>query len=376
MRIAILSSNLFSTPADPEKLPPGHAAASETIMAQISEGMVARGHEVTLFASGDSQTSASLVSVRKTASILDPLIGFENHQEFEHLLISRCYQMAKTGCFDLIHSVFDTRSAYYAGLVQTPTVVTLHSPLEGTRKMILSEIPKTQWYVSISNAQRKGLPDLRYVANIYHGLDLTQFSFGEGKKENMLIVGRIHPKKGILEAALVARKIKKPLWILGSHANNKEPYWQKLSSLIDQKTVFSVGMISKKEVADYYRQAKLFLFPLQWEEPFGLVMIEAMACGTPVVAFARGSVPEIVVDGETGYIVNSSETDKRGDWIIKKTGLEGIKEAVEKIYALPQDQYQAMRRACRIRVEKFFTVERMVSEYEAVYKKILQESRG
>ena len=128
---------------------------------------------------------------------------------------------------------------------------------------------------------------------------------------------------------------------------------------------------AREEIVSLMQKAKAFLMTINWEEPFGLVMIEAMACGTPVVAFARGSVPEIVKDGETGFIINPSDDDVRGDWIIKKTGFEGLCEAVNKLYSLSQEEYKQMRLACRKRVEERFTIEKMVEEYEKVYQDVL-----
>ncbi len=123
----------------------------------------------------------------------------------------------------------------------------------------------------------------------------------------------------------------------------------------------------------FYKKAKCFLYPLMWDEPFGYIFLESMACGTPVVAFARGSVPEVVKDGETGFIVNSSPEDIRGNFVIKKTGIDGLCEAVERIYAMPEEEYRQMRGNCRGHVERNFTVERMVDEYEKVYEKILSK---
>jgi glycosyltransferase involved in cell wall biosynthesis len=122
---------------------------------------------------------------------------------------------------------------------------------------------------------------------------------------------------------------------------------------------------------ELYQNAKAFLFPIQWEEPFGLVLTEAMACGTPVIAFARGAIPEIVADGVTGFVVNPSEEDKRGDFIIKKTGIEGLVEAIQRLNSLPQEEYIKMRQASRKRVEDNFTIEKTVEGYENEYKKIL-----
>lgn len=130
----------------------------------------------------------------------------------------------------------------------------------------------------------------------------------------------------------------------------------------------------RAEISTFYQRSKLFLFPLSWEEPFGLVLAESMACGTPVIAYARGSVPEIIKDGKTGFIINSSNDDSRGNYIIKKTGIEGLCEAVKKIYAMPETDFLTMRRECRTSVEERFTAEHMAQEYMELYKRLLAKS--
>lgn len=372
MRIAVLSSNFIRLPPEPGFVPPGSSGAPEYIMHLICEELVKRKHQVTLFASGDSKTAARLISVSDKASSMDANIGERHHMEYEHLLISTCYRMAQDGEFDLIHSLFDMRSAYYADLVNIPTVSTLHSPLTGVRKGILSKIPNTQFYVSISNAQRKALPQLNYIDTIYHGIEITKYPFSDSDGGYMIFVGRIAPEKGTDIAVELALKCKQKLYIFGECTIKDKNFWnESILPYVDNVNIFHAGFVDKQRLTKYYQKAKLFIFPVIWEEPFGLVMIEAMVTGTPVVAYASGSVPEIVVDGVTGFIVNPSETDIRGDFNIKKTGTEGLKEAIEKIYSMSDIEYRKMRKACREHVEKNFTIEKMVSGYEEVYQKLL-----
>lgn len=374
MKIAILASNFIRLPPQPNFVPKGFSGAPEKIMYQITEELVKRNHEVTLFASEDSQTSAKLLSVTPKSTSIDPAIGIGPHVKYEELLISACYKMS--GEFDIIHSIFDTKSAPYSQSSQTPTLSTLHNPLTPQRIEILSRFKNTQSYVSISNAQRKPLPDLNYVATIYHGIELEDYPFSpEGSGEYMLNVGRVVEEKGLAEAIIVAKKLNRKLYSLGTPVE-KQNYWiNKIQPNIDNKLIFNKGFLDKKTLQDYYKNAKLFILPIAWEEPFGLVMIESMASGAPVVAFSRGSVPEIIKDGETGFIVNSSPDDIRGDWIVKKTGIEGLCEAVERIYSMPENDYKQMRKDCRAHVEKNFTVERMVDEYEKVYEQILSKNK-
>ena len=373
MKIAILASNFIRLPPEPQFVPKGYSGAPEKIMWLITENLIKKGHEVTLFASGDSKTNAKLISVTEKSTSLFLLEKTEKRIDYENFLISKCYEMARKGQFDIIHSIFDVRSAFYAKFVSTPTVSTLHSPLTGHKKTILENFKKDQYYVSISNAQRKPIPDLNYIATIYHGIDLknNNFTFNSKGGNYMLFVGRLVPEKGIKQIISIAKKFQKKTYLLGTGLEESDFWNIDVKLNIDNKLIYQIGFLPQEELTKYYQNSKLFLFPIQWEEPFGLVMIESMACGTPIVAFARGSVPEVIKDGETGFIVNPSDDDIRGDFIIKKTGIEGLCDAVEKIYSMPEDQYRKMRRACREHVEKNFTVEKMVDAYEKVYEEIL-----
>jgi glycosyltransferase involved in cell wall biosynthesis len=369
MRIAVLASNFIRLPPEPLYVPKGRSGASEYIMYVITETLVRRGHGVTLFASGDSSTSARLVSVTPSGTVLDPHIGPDKHIDYEYLLISRCYEMANSGAFDIIHSIFDVRSAVFAQFSHVPTVSTLHSPLVGTHKDILSKIPHTQWYVSVSDAQRIPLPNLRYAGTVYHGIDVGAFPQGDGAGNYLMLAGRMLESKGIDIGVKAALKAKKPLYLLGEPREG-DPYWtEKIAGYIDGVRVKHEGFIEKEKLVAFYANASAFLFPIQWEEPFGLVMIEAMACGTPVIAYNRGSVPEIVKDGVTGFIIDPDNADRpgKGTWSIKKQGIDGLVEAVGRIGEID-------RRACRRHVEEHFTVEKMVEGYERVYEKVLSTS--
>ena len=377
MRIAILASNFIRLPPEPKYVPFGFSGAPEKIMHTITEKLVEKGHDVFLFASGDSLTSAHLISTTKISTSLDSSIGIGPHIEFERLLISKCYQMVKTNKFDIIHSIFDTRSAFYAPLVDIPTVSTLHSPMDKVKNQILSEIKKNLYLISISNSQRKLYPNLNYCATIYHGLDLksNEFELGEGIGNYMIFVGRLVEDKGIETIISLSKKLQKQVYLLGTNVKNSNFWNDIIKPNIDDNFIHHFGFLEKDKLRIHYKNARLFLFPIKWEEPFGLVMIEARACGTPVVAFARGSVPEIVVDGETGFIVNPSGEDIRGDWIIKKTGIEGLEEAINRIYSMPTEDYKKMRLKCRAHVEKNFTVERMVSDYEKTYQEVIDKNK-
>ena len=351
LRIAVLASNFIRIPPRPKDIPPQCSGAPEMMISLITEGLAKRGHDVTLFASGDSKTKGKLISVTKRATGTDPNIGFtpsKPHVPYEYLLISKCYQMAKKGYFDIIHSHFDFPSAFFAPLVKTPTISTLHSPLLGTRKFILSFFKNTQYYISISNTQRKPLPDLNYAATIYHGLQLKKIPFSKSSENYLVATGRIHPSKGIKEAILVTKKINSKLILMGSHGD--DDYWKKeIQPQIDNKQIIYKGFLPQKEMFEIIKKARIYILPLQWEEPFGLTLTESMAAGTPVIAFDRGSAKEVIKDGKTGFLVKN---------------IEEMIKAIKKINKIKRED-------CRKWVEEKFTIERMVSDYEKIYYQIL-----
>lgn len=206
--------------------------------------------------------------------------------------------------------------------------------------------------------------------HIPHGIDTDKIPFIEDG-EKLLWFGRLDPamRKGAPEAITIANKLKKSINVF-THIEDEKYFDSAIKPILTPYTNFQTD----RPRSEYFKDAKLFVLPLQWEEPFGLTIVEAMASGTPVIAYARGAVPEIIRDGETGFIVNSSESDQRGNWTIKRTGEEGMFEAIEKIYSLPPERYQAMRHTCREYVKKNFSVEKMVDGYEKAYVTILKKT--
>ncbi len=354
LRIAMIASNVIRIPpTPPEKyVPPGWSGAPELIVHYITEELVQRGHAVTLFASGDSVTAAKLVAV--TAASTGLTIGAGPHKEYEDLLISRAYQLARQGSFDIMHSHFSTRTAHIAPLVSTPTLATLHSPLEGLDKEILSHYQQTQFYASISNNQRQGLPALNYAVTAYNGIDIQTIPYVSRKEKYLVFSGRILPIKGVAEAIEVAKKTDHQLLIFGSVDPASEYWVNQIKPQVDDDQIKYMGMIPRQELFTYLGKAKAFIFPLRWEEPFGLVTVEAMAAGTPTIAFKRGSLPEIIADGVTGFLVDD---------------LPQMVEAVSRLEQIDPA-------ACRLRVEQEFTVARMVDRYEEAYYRILNQRKA
>lgn len=350
LKIAVLASNVLRIPPTPPKkyVPPGWSGAPELIVHLLTEELVKRGHQVTLFASGDSKTSAKLISVTKKSTYL---MGKKDiHEYYEYVLISLAYQMAQKREFDIIHSHFDIKTAPYAPLVKTPTLSTLHSPIEGKTKDILNFYKNTQYYASISNSQRKSLPDLQYAVTAYNGIDLSNIPYSEKKESYLILAGRISKEKGVKEAIQAAKISKHRLYLFGS--NKQDDYWFKeIKPQIDGKQIIYHDIIPRSNLFKYIANAKAFIFPLQWEEPFGLTVVEALAAGTPVIAFPKGSLPEIITNNQTGFLVKS------------------VKEMAQAINKISRIKPQV----CRQWVNQNFTVQKMVDRYEEAYYKITKK---
>lgn len=267
------------------------------------------------------------------------------------------FARARKGVYDILHFHHPEAAQPFVKLYpDVPVVYTLHDPIEGIRKEIF-ELYRTpnQYCVSISNNQRRTAPDLPYAATVYNGIDVEQFNFGKEEHDDFLLfTGRIVPEKGVKEAIQVAQQTDMRLLIIGPLAKDSQEYFdQHIKPHLNEKILY-LGFIERDEIARYYQKAKAVLMPIQWEEPFGLTTIEAMACGTPVVVMRRGSMPEIVEDGRSGYIVDS---------------VAEMVEAVKKVHLLHSKD-------CRQHVLDNFTSELMVDGYEQVYKDIIKHSRA
>ncbi len=270
-------------------------------------------------------------------------------------------------------------------LIDKPVVTTLHTNADSPSMLVPYSLGSFDgsphhYFVRIANHQdnfiKKNDIKLNVVKTIYNGIDTTRNAplFTTSNAEGGLWIGRISEKhnKGIKEAMQSTHASHKKLSCFVT-IDDKEYYQKEVAPRCDGDITVSDAVISFEEKIAEYQKAAYFLYPIMWEEPFGLVLTEAMACGTPVIAFAKGAVPEIVRDGETGFIVNSSDDDIRGDFLIKKTGKEGLSEAMERISALSPQQYMTMRKNSRRLIEDNFTIEKMVDQYEALYQDILQK---
>ncbi len=371
MKIAVVSA-LY------ELLPPRMYGGIERVVYYIVEGLQKKGHDITVFAPNGSSVSAKLypiipASLREMAS------------SYSHDYLSAYYfdAMSKVADeirkekFDIVHNHSVRKFLPFVRFLSTPVLTTAHIPWnDETFKFLFEETSKlpNAYFSSLSLIQQKKLPNIRWIGNVYNGIDMTKTVFKETIDEtaSMIFISRASPEKGVDTAIEISKKLRRKLTLVTKVDSIDQSYFQKNIQPHVGETITHIGEIDEAQKYSLLSSSRLFLFPLRWEEAFGLVLTEAMACGTPVVAYAKGSIPEIVKDGETGFLVNPSDDDIRGDWVVKKTGEEGLKEAVEKIYTMPVDQYGLMRKACRERVEKNFTIEKMVEEYNTILHTIVK----
>jgi glycosyltransferase involved in cell wall biosynthesis len=331
-----------------ESVPPQLYGGTERIVSYLTEELVRQGHEVTLYASGDSRTAAELKACCARALRLHEN-GMIN-RDAPLVVMQEQALGAASGQYDVIHSHLDFLSFPMSRRAHAPVVTTLHGRLD------LPEVqPVFQEYaempvVSISDAQRKPLPGANWAATVHHGIPKDLYSLHDRPGSYLAFLGRISPEKCPDHAIEIAKRVGMPLRIAAKVDPADQAYFrQKVEKLLDHPLIEYVGEINDAEKNDFLGEAAALLCPYDWPEPFGLVLIEAMACGTPVLAYRRGSIPEVIDHGVTGYICDN------------------IGDMAKAIAALPFID----RTRCRDIFEKRFTVERMVKDYLAVYESLV-----
>jgi glycosyltransferase involved in cell wall biosynthesis len=329
-----------------ERVPPKFYGGTERVVSWLTEELVALGHEVTLFASADSKTSARLVPAWPTATRLsrprpDPLTPIANLLEAVAAQANRC---------DVIHCHIDWVHLPLVRRLGVPFVTTTHGRLDLPHlKHVARAFPDAP-FVSISNNQREPLPGLNWVATVYHGQPPETCTPAHGSAGYLAFLGRISPEKGPEAAIRLAGAAGLPLRIAAKVPRDGNEYFSKrIKPLMDGNRAEFIGEVNDEDKAEFLRKAVALIFPIDWPEPFGLVMIEAMACGTPVVAFRRGSVPEIIEDGVSGFVVENEE------------------EALAALRRVPGLD----RRAVRAAFERRFTARRMAEDYVRVYEQLV-----
>jgi glycosyltransferase involved in cell wall biosynthesis len=336
MKIAVLAPVAWRTP-------PRHYGPWEQVASNITEGLVANGIDVTLFATSDSITNAKL----------DAVIG-QGYEEdrTQDAKVAECLHISnlseKASKFDLIHNHFDFLPLTYSGLVKTPIVTTIHGFSSPRIIPVYQKYNQRSSYVSISNSDRS--PLLSYAATIYNGIQTEDFEFKSGPGDYLLYFGRIHPDKGTAGAIEIAAKTKRKLLIAGI-IQDTAYFEEQVGPFLNEQIVY-LGEAGPEKRNDLMRNALALLHPINFDEPFGLSVAEAMLCGTPVIAFNRGSMPELILHGKTGFLVN------------------GVDEAAETV----ADITRLDRSDCRRWSMEQFSQEKMVNEYIKLYRSVLAKA--
>lgn len=377
MKIGFLLPTLFASQSFfPDRIFAPVSLAHDTI-----NGLVAKGHDVYVFSTPDFVTDGKLIGgdveayrkkleYHKLQRVGERERDIRNDEvwkrSFELSTTSQAYAVAQKEKLDVIHSYHDFLFTphYFEELTGISTVYTLHDPLPSEGSFEYHEMHKFAHhrYVSISNSQRQSQLKLNFVDTVYHGVRLSEFPYSEKQLGYLLFMGRLTREKGLHTAIQVALKTKHPLEIgtnFPLEFTGDSYFEEEIKPYLDDPLIHEPGMAHGDKKMLLYKDARALIFPIEWEEPFGMVMIEAMACGTPVIAYGRGSVPEIVSDGKTGFVVSPER------------GVDGLVEAVDRIYTMSEQEYQLLRYNCRKHVEEKFTVERMVEGYEKVYKYVV-----
>jgi glycosyltransferase involved in cell wall biosynthesis len=338
-------------------IPPKKYGGIERIVYYLVEELKKLGHDVTLFSTGNSRVSAKILWWRKRGLAEDKIPWSDYFLEFEHLAFS----FSNLKNFDIVHCHTGPKTFFFLNFIKIPAIFTFHNPIKIEMKTPLFEVAKRYKEkinaVFLSKAHRK-FCNFSFKRNfvVYNGVDLDLFKFSKKPKDYFLWVGRVEPYKGIENAIYVAKKTKIKLLLVGKVDPERKIYFEeKIKPNLNEKIQY-LGEVSQKKLVKIYQGAIATLYPIEWEEPFGLIMAESMACGTPVIAFDFGSTKEVIKNGKTGFVVPFLKG--------RKKNFNGLIEAIERIGEIKRED-------CREWVEKKFSIEKMVKNYEKIYYQIL-----
>ena len=332
----------------------GVPARTELVAYNLTEQLVKMGHDVTLLASGDSRTSAKLEFVfKRSLRSIPELDDMKIRDAYKFMGIGKVATYLKENKFDIVHNHIGWRLLPFEKMFSCLTVTTLHGPLDVVYQQTVYGEYKNSNYISISMNQRKPMPELNFVANVYNGIEIDKFEQNYEPEDYFVFLGRMSPEKGPVQAIQVAKKagVKKLIMAAKVDLVDEKYFKKEVEPLIDDNQIKFIGEVDHEEKVKLLGKSKGLIAPIQWEEPFGLFFTEAMVCGAPVFAMRRGSVPEIVIDKKTGFICDS------------------VDEMAEKIKRVDEID----RKACFEHVKKNFSSKKMAKDYIKAYEKIINK---
>ncbi|PYJ91585.1 MAG: glycosyl transferase [Verrucomicrobia bacterium] len=333
-----------------ESVPPKYYGGTERVVSYLTEELVRQGHEVTLFASGDSVTKAHLVAACRRSLRMDKHCV----DRMAHHILMLEHMLQRAAEFDIVHFHTDYLHFPLSRREQITHVTTLHGRLDIPDLVPLHQEFRDMPVISISDGQREPLPWANWQATVYHGLPADMYQFRDEPGSYLAFLGRVSPEKRVDRAIEIAKQVRIPLKIAAKVDRVDTDYFETVvEPLLRHPFVEFVGEIGEGEKAEFLGNAYALLFPIDWPEPFGLVMIEAMACGTPVIAYRGGAVPEVMEEGHTGFIV------------------EGLEDAVEAVLRVPE----LSRKRCREVFDQRFTAARMAHDYVQVYERLINSKQ-
>jgi len=345
MKIAILA------PFE-ERVPPKKYGGTELIVSNLITELVRMGHDVTLFGTGDSEVPCKVEAIfpNPIRSIPPYDTDPKARESIKWVGIGKLVEKLQHESFDMVHNHIGWRLLALGNLIHQPMVTTLHGPMHLAYQHVGFAASPSYQFVSISDNQRKAFPNLQYVATVYNGIEIEKFPFSPDTGNYLFLLGRFSPEKGVKEAIEIAKITGMTLKIAAKIDLVDQPFYESLKSEIDGKQIQFIGEIGFTEKIELLKHAYALLAPIQWEEPFGLNVIEAMACGTPVIGSKRGSFPEIITHGVTGFLGSS----------------------VSELASFINEIHTIDRSVCRKAVAERFTSKTMAEGYVSVYQQVLQ----
>lgn len=334
-----------------EQVPPKKYGGTELVAYNLTEELVALDHNVTLIASGDSVTTAKLMpAVDKAIRVLPQARNPQTRMALNYQGLANALAIIINGDFDILHNHYGWPLLMFRELLNCPVITTLHGTLADPTEQRMYTLHQDVSYISISDSQRRHGPHLNYLDTVYNGIQVERFEFNNHPKDYVAFLGRICPQKGPEYAIEIAKKTNQRLVIAAKIDPVDANYFeQMIEPLIDGDQISFIGEVDHVGKVDLLKNARALISPLQWDEPFGVVNVEALACGTPVITINRGSMPEIIVDGKVGFLCSNTD-----EMITRVAEINSID-----------------RQACRDHVEEHFTARGMAEHYLHVYEKLL-----